>query len=86
MTTELEKNFFEAFDIKERELEYPDNFTYLPEITDFIWLNLIAIFLNRYEGLETYTTYTVEAIKEKTLLLLICAKEDVYKEVRELFI
>ena len=69
MTTKLEKNFFEAFDIEERELEYPDNFTYLPEITDFIWLNLIAIVLNRYEGLETYTTYTVEAIKEKTLLL-----------------
>lgn len=43
MTNELEKTFFDTFGIDERELEYPDNFTYYPEITDHILLELICI-------------------------------------------
>ena len=43
MTNELEKTFFYTFGIKEKELEYPDNFTYYPEITDRILLELICI-------------------------------------------
>ena len=43
MTNELEKQFFQCFGIEEKELEYPDNFTYYPEITDSILLELICI-------------------------------------------
>ena len=43
MTNELEKKFFDTFGIEEKELEYPDNFTYYPEITDRILLELIRI-------------------------------------------
>jgi hypothetical protein len=43
MTTELEKQFFDTFGIKEKELEYPDNFTYYPEITDKHYLELICV-------------------------------------------
>lgn len=47
MTSKLEEKFFNTFRIKERELEYPDNFTYYPEITDNILLKLIC-YLSRY--------------------------------------
>ena len=43
MTNELEKQFFDTFGIEERELDYPDNFTYYPEITDRILLELIFL-------------------------------------------
>ena len=43
MTSELEKQFFDTFGIEERELDYPDNFTYYPEITDRILLELIFL-------------------------------------------
>ena len=43
MTTEIEKQFFDTFGIEEIELDYPDNFTYYPEITDRILLELICI-------------------------------------------
>ena len=43
MTNEVEKQFFDTFGIEERELDYPDNFTYYPEITDRILLELIFL-------------------------------------------
>ena len=43
MTNKTEKQFFDTFGIEERELDYPDNFTYYPEITDRILLELICI-------------------------------------------
>ena len=47
----FEEKFFKTFEIKPKELEYPDNFEYYPEITDRILLELICI-LNKYH----YTT------------------------------
>ena len=47
MTNELEKQFFDKFGIEKKELKYPDNFTYYPEITDRILLKLIC-YLSRY--------------------------------------
>ena len=43
MTNKTEKQFFDTFGIEERELDYPDNFTYYPDITDSILLELICI-------------------------------------------
>ena len=43
MTNKTEKQFFDIFGIEERELDYPDNFTYYPEITDRILLELICL-------------------------------------------
>ena len=43
MTNKLEKQFFDTFGIEKKELEYPDNFTYYPEITDRILLELIFL-------------------------------------------
>ena len=43
MSNKLEKQFFKCFGIEEKELEYPDNFTYYPEITDRILLEMICI-------------------------------------------
>lgn len=45
---DTEKKFFEVFEIRERELDYPDNFTYYPEITDNILIELICININVY--------------------------------------
>ena len=43
MTNELEKQFFQCFGIEPKELEYPDNFTYYPKITERKLLELICI-------------------------------------------
>lgn len=50
MTNELEKKFFDTFGIKKKELEYPDNFTYYPEITDRILLELLCILADLYDS------------------------------------
>ena len=60
MTNELEKTFFDTFGIEEKELEYPDNFTYYPEITDRILLELIC--LNNIYLWETHAS-TVNELK-----------------------
>ena len=44
---DIEKKFFETFGIEPKELEYPDNFKYYPEITDRILLELMEILLKQ---------------------------------------
>ena len=56
-----------------------------PMITDYIFLELIALALCTYDGTEVYFDYSLEKIKEKTLKLLILAEYDVYPKVRKLF-
>lgn len=69
MTSKLEKQFFDAFGIEEKELEYPDNFTYYPEITDHILLKLIC-YLSRYSLnlIPEYACFkTINQLKEHVL-------------------
>ena len=72
MTNELEKKFFDTFGIEGKELEYPDNFTYYPEITDHILLGLICI-ANEYENYPETTN--MKNIKERTLRILLRAEK-----------
>lgn len=44
---DIEEKFFKTFGIKPKELEYPDNFEYYPEITDRILLELMEILLKQ---------------------------------------
>ena len=69
MTNKTEKQFFDTFGIEERELDYPDNFTYYPEITDHILLELILIIM-RHEDLFGYST-NIQELKDNTLKQLI---------------
>ena len=48
MTSRTEKKFFDTFEIKEKELDYPDNFTYYPDVTDSVLMELIRININIY--------------------------------------
>lgn len=48
MTSRTEKKFFDTFEIKEKELDYPDNYTYYPEITDSMLIKLVCININIY--------------------------------------
>lgn len=82
MTTELEKQFFETFGIEERELDYPDNFTYYPDITDRILLELIRLGLN-YDFV--IHAKSVEELKEKLLALLMYSEAEFKQQVQELF-
>ena len=47
MTDELTKTFFDTFGIEGKELKSPDNFTYYPEITNRILLELKCVY-NQY--------------------------------------
>ena len=70
MDNELEKTFFDTFGIKKKELEYPDNFTYYPEITDRILLELICIlakqgiYLEDIDGLFKMKTYETRIVMQ----------------------
>lgn len=68
MTNEVEKQFFNTFEIEERELEYPDNFTYYPEITDHILLELICI--AHTSPVITFVSRDVKSLKEEVLMVL----------------
>lgn len=68
MITEIEKTFFDTFGIEAKELEYPDNFTYYPEITDRILLGLICI-ANQYEDYPISTN--IKNIQARTLRVLL---------------
>ena len=82
MTNELEKQFFDTFGIKERELEYPDNFTYYPEITDRILLELICIANKYYIDLEGTD---IETMKNSLLENFMFFKRDVKEDIHTLF-
>lgn len=90
MTTELEKQFFRTFGIEPKPLfstrnGYTNDAYCYPPITDRILLELICIAMQTYDELAIYRVYTVNAIKEKTLKLLIRAQDDVYSQVQVLF-
>ena len=91
MTNKLEKQFFDTFGIEEKELEYPDNFTYYPEITDRILLELICIATASEITVEFKRIKNVEHLKEVVLNYCIrrygyCLHKDNFKQrVRTLF-
>ena len=68
MTNKTEKQFFDTFGIEERELDYPDNFTYYPEITDHILLELICI--AHTSPVITFVSGDVKSLKEEVLMVL----------------
>ena len=68
MTNKTEKQFFDTFGIEERELDYPDNFTYYPEITDRILLELICI--AHTSPVITFVSRDVKSLKEEILMVL----------------
>ena len=68
MTNKTEKQFFDTFGIEERELDYPDNFTYYPEITDRILLELICI--AHTSSVITFVSRDVKSLKEEVLMIL----------------
>ena len=85
MTNELEKQFFDTFGIEERELEYPDNFTYYPEITDSILLELICI--AHTSPVITFVSRDVKSLKEEVLMVLCnwVNNRNIKHQVRTLF-
>ena len=91
MTNELEKQFFQCFGSEEKELEYPDNFTYYPEITDSVLLELICIATASEITVEFKGIKNVEHLKEVVLNYCIkrygyCLHKDNFKhQVRTLF-
>ena len=85
MTKELEKTFFNTFGIEGKELEYPDNFTYYPEITDCILLKLICI--AHTSPVITFVSRDVKDLKEEVLMGLChwVNFRDIKEQVRTLF-
>ena len=73
---EIEKQFFDTFGIEEKELEYPDNFTYYPKITDRILLELICM-ANQHEDYPISTN--IKNIQARTLRILL-RTEKLYKK------
>lgn len=68
MTNKTEKQFFDTFGIEERELDYPDSFTYYPEITNHTLLELICI--AHTSPVITFVSRDVKSLKEEVLMVL----------------
>ena len=85
MTNEVEKQFFGTFGIEERELDYPDNFTYYPEITDHILLELICI--AHTSPVITFVSRDVKSLKEEVLTVLCnwVNNRNIKRQVQALF-
>ena len=85
MTNKTEKQFFDTFGIEERELDYPDNFTYYPEITDHILLELICI--AHTSPVITFVSRDVKSLKEEVLMVLCnwVNNRNIKHQVRTLF-
>ena len=89
--SEIEKQFFETFGIEEKELEYPDNFTYYPEITDRILLELIflqplSIEFKYPRNIEELKNTLLEYYIEKLSLFAEPNEAEIFKQqVRTLF-
>ena len=85
MTNKTEKQFFDTFGIEERELDYPDNFTYYPEITDHILLELICI--AHTSPVITFVSRDVKSLKEEVLMVLCnwVNNRNIKQQVRTLF-
>lgn len=70
----IEEEFFKYFDIKPKELEYPDNFEYYPEITDRILLELICIIIRDKANYRLHLS-TIKNVKDlKNEILNQCIK------------
>lgn len=90
MRTNIEQKFFETFGIEPKELEYPDNFEYYPEITSDILLELEDILLKKHIQVEYcfydgnyYCSCTIPLCngkadnkKDAFLEMLICVAEN----------
>ena len=85
MTNKTEKQFFDTFGIDEVELDYPDNFTYYPEITDSILLELICI--AHTSPVITFVSRDVKSLKEEVLMVLCnwVNNKNIKQQVRALF-
>ena len=88
MTTEIEKQFFEAFGIEPKPLfstrnGYTNDHYIYPQITDRILLELILIY-SRISNLPICYD-TVERFKEATLECFIEDSEDFKQQVQALF-
>lgn len=82
----LEEDFFEAFGIKPKKLDYPDNFEYYPEITDRILLKLICIIpKTSLYGLTTIKQLKEAALKELTYIMKKYNGEELKKQVQHIF-
>ena len=80
MTSKLEKEFFKYYDIKEKELSYPDNFTCYPEITDKCILELIVLLSSKTTILKAVqiSVDNVKELKECLLKELVYLLKDSY--------
>ena len=82
----LEKQFFRLFGIGPKELAYPDNFVYYPEITDRILLKLICFF-NRLGNNDIFKSVniqelTTEIINETMLLYELAPNEETQQQIK----
>lgn len=68
MTTEIEKDFFETFEIEKKKLEHFD-YKYYPDISDAILLRLVCIVPKN----TLYGLTTVKQIKDAVLTQLTYA-------------
>ena len=88
---DIEQEFFKVFGIESKELEYPDNFEYYPEITAEKLLELVCV-LNKFTGYTSLLEDEYSEIKEEILRDALFAHEqlklhkaDLTKQVRSLF-
>lgn len=73
------KKEYDCENCDDREWHYP-------QITDKQYLELICMVMNIFDGIQNvYVDYSVEKVKERTLKLLITAKDDVYSQVQAIF-
>lgn len=71
----LEEKFLKAFEIKPKELEYPDNFEYYPEITDRKLLELYIIYSQLPDVEVQKFFFNVDDMKLYVLNVLIDNKD-----------
>ena len=86
MTTTTEKEFFKAFGIEPKQLDYPDNFEYYPEITDNILLKLICIIpKSSLYGCGTINQMKEAALKDLTSTMQKYNAEELKKQIKSIF-
>lgn len=85
--SEIEEKFFEAFGIEPKELEYPDNFEYYPEITDKILLELIYVIIRQNGSYQLHIVKDIIDLKEQILksCILLSVFEEFKNIVQSLF-
>lgn len=76
----IEEEFFKTFEIRPKELEYPDNFEYYPEITDRILLELIYVIIRQNGSYQLHIVKDIIDLKEQ--ILKSCILLSVFKEFK----